>query len=65
MTQKEVINILAEPEITHCIYEISELHMYTKHYLLIAEELCEDGILLLPAFFCCPSRRLCWGSYQY
>lgn len=47
MTQKEVINILAEPEITHCIYEISELHMYTKHYLLIAEELCEDGVAFL------------------
>ena len=47
MTQKEVLDILSKDDIIHYFNEISELHMYTKHYLLVAEELCEDGVAFL------------------
>lgn len=47
MKQKEVLNILGEQKISHYLDEISQIHMYTKHYLLIAEEISEEGITFL------------------
>ena len=47
MVQNEVLEILSKPEFCHYFDEISQVHMYTKHYLLMAEELSEDGVTFL------------------
>lgn len=47
MKQKEVFTILSKPDISHYFDEISLVHMYTKHYLLISEELSEEGVTFL------------------
>lgn len=47
MEQKEVFSILSKPEISHYFDEMSQIHMYTKHYLLISEELSEEGMAFL------------------
>lgn len=47
MRQEEILAILSEKEISHYLDEISQIHMYTKHYLLIAEELSEEGVTFL------------------
>lgn len=47
MEQKEVFAILSTPEISQYFDEMSQVHMYTKHYLLISEELSEEGVAFL------------------
>lgn len=47
MDQKEILTILSKPDICHCLSEMSQVHMYTKHYLLISEEVSEEGITFL------------------
>lgn len=47
MTQEEILSILSTDYISNYLYKISQVHMYTKHYLLIAEEICEDGVTFL------------------
>lgn len=47
MEQKDVFAILNRPEISHYFDELSQVHMYTKHYLLISEEISEEGITFL------------------
>lgn len=47
MEQKDVFTILSKPDISHYFDEISQVHMYTKHYLLISEEISEEGITFL------------------
>ena len=47
MTQKEIFDILSKPEICHFFNDMSQVHMYTKHYLLISEEISEEGVTFL------------------
>lgn len=47
MDQKEVLTILSNPDICHYFDKMSQIHMYTKHYLLITEEISEEGITFL------------------
>ena len=47
MEQKDVFAIISKPEISHYFDEISQVHMYTKHYLLISEEISEEGVTFL------------------
>lgn len=47
MERKDVFAIISKPEIGYYFDEISQVHMYTKHYLLIAEEISEEGITFL------------------
>lgn len=47
MRQKDILDILSKAEISHYLEEISQVHMYTKHYLLIAEEISEEGVTFL------------------
>lgn len=47
MKQKDVFAILSKPEISHYFDELSQVHMYTKHYLLISEEISEEGVTFL------------------
>ena len=47
MKQKEVLSILGQNEIIRYLNEMSKIHMFTKHYLLIAEEISEDGVTFL------------------
>lgn len=47
MKQKDVFATLSKPEINHYFDEMSQVHMYTKHYLLIAEEISEEGLTFL------------------
>ncbi|NBH15451.1 hypothetical protein D3Z36_15005 [Lachnospiraceae bacterium] len=47
MKQTEVFAMLSKPDICHYFDEMSQVHMYTKHYLLISEEISEDGITFL------------------
>ena len=47
MTQKEIFDILSKPEICHFFNYLSQVHMYTKHYLLISEEISEEGVTFL------------------
>lgn len=42
-----ILEILKEPELNHYLTEMSQIHMYTKHYLLIAEELASEGVAFL------------------
>lgn len=47
MEQKEVFDIISKQKICHYFDEISQVHMYTKHYLLITEEISEEGVTFL------------------
>ncbi len=47
MKQEDVFAILSQPDISHYIDEMSQVHMYTKHYLLISEEISEEGMTFL------------------
>lgn len=47
MEQKDILSILQKKEVSHYLDEISQVHMYTKHYLLVAEEISEDGVTFL------------------
>lgn len=43
MDQKDVFAILSKPDISGYFDRLSQVHMYTKHYLLLAEEISEEG----------------------
>ncbi len=47
MNIDQVLDVLKKHNISHYLTEISQIHMYTKHYLLIAEELSEEGVAFL------------------
>ncbi len=47
MKQKDVFAILGRSDISHYFEEMSQVHMYTKHYLLISEEISEEGVTFL------------------
>ncbi len=47
MTQNEILEILSKPEIATYFDNISKVHMHTKHYLLLAEEISEQGVAFL------------------
>lgn len=48
MDQKEILNIINDSEsIINTLDQLGILHRLTKHYLLIAEELSEDGFTFL------------------
>lgn len=44
---EQILEVLKQPNISHYLTEMSQVHMYTKHYLLIAEELSEEGVAFL------------------
>lgn len=44
---EQILEVLKQPNISHYLTEMSQVHMYTKHYLLIAEELSEEGVTFL------------------
>lgn len=43
----QILETLKKKNISHYLLEMSQVHMYTKHYLLIAEELSEEGVTFL------------------
>lgn len=47
MKQEEILSVLGKDEISHYLNEMSQVHMFTKHYLLIAEEISEEGVTFL------------------
>lgn len=47
MNIEQILLILEKQNISHYLSEMSQVHMYTKHYLLIAEELSEEGVAFL------------------
>lgn len=47
MNIEQVLEVLKKHNISHYLTEMSQVHMYTKHYLLIAEELSEEGVAFL------------------
>ena len=47
MSIEEIIESLKKPDIMKYLNDITQIHMYTKHYLLIAEELSESGMTFL------------------
>ena len=47
MKQEEILSILSKNEISHYLNEMSQVHMFTKHYLLIAEEISEENVTFL------------------
>lgn len=47
MDIENILEVLKEPEVSHYLVEMSQIHMYTKHYLLIAEELSSEGVTFL------------------
>lgn len=47
MNIEQVLEVLKKNNISHYLTEMSQVHMYTKHYLLIAEELSEEGVSFL------------------
>lgn len=47
MDQQDVLNILKKDIICRDLDTISQIHMLTKHYLLIAEEISEEGVTFL------------------
>lgn len=47
MEQKDIFDILKKPNIAKCLDEMGQLHAYTKHYLLVSEELSETGVAFL------------------
>ena len=47
MNQCEILDIFRDETICQYLDVISQIHMLTKHYLLIAEELSEEGVAFL------------------
>lgn len=47
MNQQDVLNILKKEDICRKLDTIGQIHMLTKHYLLIAEEISEEGVTFL------------------
>lgn len=47
MDQQDVLNILKKEDICRNLDVIGQIHMLTKHYLLIAEEVSEEGVTFL------------------
>ncbi|MGN1158022.1 MAG: hypothetical protein ACI4TK_17750 [Agathobacter sp.] len=47
MNIDQVLEVLKKRNISHYLTEMSQVHMYTKHYLLVAEELSEEGVTFL------------------
>ena len=47
MNQKELLEILSKDNNTSKLDKISKVHTFTKRYLLIAEEISEDGVAFL------------------
>lgn len=47
MDIENILDVLKEPDVNHYLVEMSQIHMYTKHYLLIAEELSSEGVTFL------------------
>ena len=47
MNQQDVLTILEDEEIRKNLDVLGQIHMLTKHYLLIAEELSEEGVTFL------------------
>ncbi len=47
MTQKEVLEKISTGENAQCLDNIAKVHNLTKHYLLLAEELSEEGVCFL------------------
>lgn len=47
MDINNILEVLKEPDVNHYLVEMSQIHMYTKHYLLIAEELSTEGVTFL------------------
>ena len=47
MVIEDILEILKNPDVSHYLVEMSHIHMYTKHYLLIAEELSSEGVTFL------------------
>lgn len=47
MTEKDIFTVLQTDECVKCLDEIARIHMYTKEYLLLTEELSLDGVMLL------------------
>lgn len=47
MEQKDILVLLDNEKTKRYLNEISEIHKYTKHYLLIAEEISEEGVAFL------------------
>ena len=47
MKQSDILAILLNEENTKRLDQLGKIHNYTKHYLLLAEELSEDGVAFL------------------
>lgn len=47
MEQKNIFDLLSKPDISHYFDKLGQVHMYTKHYLLISEEISEEGVVFL------------------
>lgn len=47
MDIEQVLDVLKKGDISHYLTEMSQVHMYTKHYLLMAEELSQEGVAFL------------------
>lgn len=47
MDQQDIISMLQKDEICESLDTIGRIHVLTKHYLLVAEELSEDGVAFL------------------
>lgn len=47
MKQADILGILLNEENTKRLDKLGKIHKYTKHYLLLAEELSEDGVAFL------------------
>lgn len=47
MRQKDILLMLNSEEFYSYFDAMSQVHMYTKHYLLIAEEISEEGVAFL------------------
>ena len=45
MTQESIFAILQEKDVQEQWLNICRLHRITKEYLLVAEEVCEEGVL--------------------
>lgn len=47
MNQHEMLDVLKNEDVCQNLDAISQIHMLTKHYLLIAEELSDEGVVFL------------------
>ncbi len=47
MNQHDVLSILEDKDIRGSLDVLGQIHVLTKHYLLVAEELSEDGVTFL------------------